>query len=102
MKKLHHMRTPSWHSSLTSKLSHHIDRTRWLTDYRNHDAVRSKAQQIFHAICLALEAETLQGQTAQKVANSAKVLATNAGVDATSILNSLSPDGQTTVKSFFT
>ncbi|KAK5104604.1 importin subunit beta-3 [Lithohypha guttulata] len=68
---------------------------------QNHEAVRNKAQQVFHAICLALEAETIQGQTAQKVASSAKVLATTSGVDANQILSSLSPEGQATVQSFF-
>lgn len=64
-------------------------------------AVRAKAQQVFHHICLALEAETIQGQTAQKVAASAKVLVQSTGINADQVLASLSVDGQTTVKSFF-
>lgn len=68
---------------------------------QGNEAVRNKAQQVFHHICLALEAETIQGQTAKKVADSAKMLATSTGIDASQILASLSPDGQVTVKSFF-
>lgn len=61
----------------------------------------AKAQQVFHSIVLALEAETLQGQTAKKVAESAKLLVSKTGVNADQILQSLSPDGQATVRSFF-
>ena len=68
---------------------------------QNNDVVQGKAQQVFHHICLALEAETIQGQTAQKIAASAKTLVQRTGIDADGILGSLSPDGQTTVKSFF-
>lgn len=69
---------------------------------RGNDTVRNKAQHVFHQICLALEAETLQGQTAKKVADSARTLATSTGIDGDQILAQLSPDGQNTVKSFFT
>ena len=69
---------------------------------QGNDAVRNKAQQVFLHVCLALEAETIQGQTAKKVADSAKNLATATGINADQILASLSPDGQNTVKSFFT
>lgn len=57
---------------------------------------------MFHQICLALEAETLQGATAKKVAQSAGALATSTGINGNEILAQLSPDGQNTVKSFFT
>jgi importin-5 len=52
---------------------------------------------------LALEAETLQGQTAKKVAQSAKKLVeTNPGaINADAVLSSLSAEGQATVKSYF-
>lgn len=69
---------------------------------RQNPAVISKAQQVFHHIALALEAETLQGQTAKKVAESAKQLVTQTGINADQVLQTLSPDGQTTVRSFFT
>jgi len=56
---------------------------------------------VFHNIALALEAETLQGQTAKKVAESAKQLVAQTGINADQILQTLSPDGQVTVRSFF-
>lgn len=56
---------------------------------------------MFHNIALALEAETLQGQTAKKVAESAKQLVAQTGINADQILQTLSPDGQVTVRSFF-
>lgn len=68
---------------------------------RNHPAVQAKAQQVFHHIVLALEAETIQGQTAKKVAESAKHLVAQTGINADQILQSLTPDGQATVRSFF-
>ena len=71
-----------------------------LIDNKN-PAVLAKAQQVFHHIVLALEAETLQGQTAQKVADSAKALVTQTGMDADAVLQTLQPDGQTTVRSYF-
>lgn len=69
---------------------------------QGNETVRAKAEQVFHAICLALEAETIQGQTAKKVAESAKTLVQTSGVDANRVLQSLSPDGQGTVRAFFT
>lgn len=63
--------------------------------------MRNKAQQVFHHICLALEAETIQGHTAKKVAESAKVLAQSTGINADQVLSSLSTEGQQTVRSFF-
>lgn len=68
---------------------------------RQNPAVEPKAQQIFHHIVLALEGETIQGQTAKKVAESAKTLVSQTGINADQVLQSLSPDGQATVKSFF-
>jgi hypothetical protein len=63
--------------------------------------VFAKAQQVFHHIALALEAEMIQGQTAKKVAESAKQMVTQTGVNADQVLQTLSPDGQATVRSFF-
>lgn len=52
---------------------------------------------------LALEAETLQGQTAKKVAEAAKKLVDrNPGaINADAVLGALSAEGQATVKSYF-
>jgi importin-5 len=74
-----------------------------LTDMfdRQHPVVFAKAQQVFHHIALALEAEMIQGQTAKKVAESAKQMVTQTGVNADQVLQTLSPDGQATVRSFF-
>jgi len=58
--------------------------------------VVAKAQQCFTAIVLALEAETIQGQTAKKIAELAKTLATmpGASVDGDAVLAGLSEDGR--------
>ncbi len=53
------------------------------------------------AIALALEAETLQGVTAQRVAEAGKTLVQTAGIDANRILATLSPETQQTVRSYF-
>jgi hypothetical protein len=49
----------------------------------------------------ALEAETLQGQTANKVAASAKTLVAHTAINAEQILATLSPEGQQAVRSYF-
>ena len=74
----------------------------YANDYdRQHPAVVSKAQQVFHNIVLALEAETFQGRTATEVAKQAKDLVARTGINAQASIDSLSADGQATVKSFF-
>jgi importin-5 len=72
-----------------------------LTVNRQNPAIPPKAAQIFHHIVLALEAETIQGQTAKKVAESAKRLVESTGINAEQVLGTLSPESQVTVKSFF-
>ena len=59
------------------------------------------ASTAFVFIALALEAETLQGATAQRVAAAGKVLMQIAGIDADRILATLSPETQQTVRSYF-
>lgn len=56
---------------------------------------------MFIAITLALEAETLQGDTAQRVAAAAKVLVQFAGIDVDRIMGTLSPEAQQTIRSYF-
>lgn len=56
---------------------------------------------IFLSIALALEAETLQGATAQRVATAAKNLVQIAGIDANGILRNLSPEAQQTIRGYF-
>ena len=52
-------------------------------------------------MCQALGAESLQGQTAQRVAAVAKGLAHSAGLDAEGLLSTLMPERQQTVRAFF-
>ncbi len=53
------------------------------------------------AICLALEAETLQGATAQRVTAAGKQLVQEAGIDAGQLIATLSPESQATVRQYF-
>lgn len=59
------------------------------------------ARQCFVAIALALEAETLQGATAQRAAAAAKQLAQNAGMQLNQILSTINPETQQAIASFF-
>jgi len=59
------------------------------------------AARCFMYIAQALEAETLQGQTASRIVDSAKRLITTAGLDAGQLLASLAPETQQTVRAFF-
>jgi hypothetical protein len=68
---------------------------------RHNPSVVPKAAQIFQHIVQALEAETIQGQTAAKVVASAKQLVSQTGLNAEQILQSLSPEGQHAVRSYF-
>jgi importin-5 len=56
---------------------------------------------MFTHIVQALEAETLQGQTLERVVASAKQLLTMAGVDANQLLASMPPETQQTVRTYF-
>ena len=71
-----------------------------LIDQQN-PAVAPKAQMIFQYIVQALEAETIQGQIAAKVVASAKQLVSQTGINAEQALQTLSPEGQQAVRSFF-
>ena len=72
-----------------------------LTQCRQNPAVFAKAAQIFHHIAVALEAEMIQGATAKKIVESAKVLVRKTGITADQVLQGLSEDGQRTVRSYF-
>jgi len=56
---------------------------------------------VFGYIVQALEAETLQGATAKKVASVAKQLVAATGINADQILASVNPDNQMAVRSYF-
>lgn len=68
---------------------------------RQNPAVFSNADKVFGYIVQALDAETLQGNTAKKVAESAKRLVGATGLDADRILAGVNPDNQMTVRSYF-
>lgn len=68
---------------------------------RQHPAVIAAANDIFLAISLALEAETIQGATAHRVAAAAQRLVQMAGIDANRILATLRPETQQTIRGYF-
>jgi len=61
----------------------------------------SKASQCFVYVAQALEAETLQGNTAQRAVGAARKLVQSAGLDANQLLAGLPADTQQTVRAFF-
>ena len=67
---------------------------------RRNPSVIAAADKAFFAICVALEAETIQGQTAQKVAAAAKNLVQIAGLNAGALLATLSPEAQQAVHAY--
>jgi gas vesicle protein len=71
-----------------------------LIDQR-HPAVANQAGKIFVYIAQALEAETLVGQTANRVALATKGFLTSTGVDPTPLLQQFSPEAQRTIMGFF-
>jgi importin-5 len=70
-------------------------------DTRRNPAVLQAADKVFISICQALEAETIQGQTAAKVTNAAKFLAQMANLNAEALLATLPPETQQTVRAYF-
>ncbi|KAG0647419.1 Importin beta sal3 [Hyphodiscus hymeniophilus] len=69
--------------------------------YPQNPAVVSQAAKVFVFIAQALEAETIQGQTASRIVASAKQLISMAGLDAAQLLQQLSPETQQTVRTYF-
>ena len=59
------------------------------------------AARCFKYIAEALEAETLQGQTAQRIVDASKRLISAAQLDASQLLSSLTPEAQRTVRAYF-
>ncbi|KAH7327822.1 armadillo-type protein [Stachybotrys elegans] len=68
---------------------------------QQHPAVMNQASQLFVHIAQALEAETLQGQTASRVAASTKSMLAAANVDPTPLLQQFSPEAQRTIMGYF-
>lgn len=54
------------------------------------------------SVIQALEAETLQGATAQRVVHAATALAKAVGIDVLRLIATLPPETQQNVKSYFT
>ncbi|KAI5460274.1 armadillo-type protein [Mariannaea sp. PMI_226] len=71
-----------------------------LIDQQN-PAVMNQAAKVFVFIAQALEAETLQGQTASRVAAATKALLTTANVDPMPLLQQFSQDSQRTIMGYF-
>jgi len=72
--------------------------------YRRNPSVFASpdiARQCFVAIVLALEADTLQGATAQRAATAGKQLLQTAGIDLGQVLATTSPETQRTVAGYF-
>lgn len=69
--------------------------------HRSNPAVIAAADKAFVAIALAIDAETLQGQTAQRAVAAAKQVVQAAGIDANRLLSTLSPETQRTLRSYF-
>ena len=61
----------------------------------------NQASKIFVFIAQALEAETLQGQTASRVVAATKVLLTTAHVDPMPLLQQFSQDAQRAIMGYF-
>ncbi|KAF2399956.1 importin subunit beta-3 [Trichodelitschia bisporula] len=68
---------------------------------QQNPAVLQQAAKCFTFIVQALEAETLQGQTASRIVGAAKQLVATAGLDANQLLAGMSPETQHTVRAFF-
>lgn len=63
---------------------------------------QNQASKLFVFVAQALEARSLQGQTANRIAASTKALLTATGVDASPLLQQFSPEAQQTITNFFT
>lgn len=61
----------------------------------------NQASKLFVFIAQALEAESLRGQTANRVATATKTMLTAANVDPMPLLQQFSQDAQRTIMGFF-
>ncbi|KAK7416969.1 importin subunit beta-3 [Neonectria punicea] len=68
---------------------------------QQHPVVLNQAAKVFVFIAQALEAETLQGQTANRVAVATKALLTTANVDPMPLLQQFSQESQRTIMGYF-
>lgn len=68
---------------------------------RQNPAVVSQPAKAFQFVAQALEAETLQGQTATRVVNSTKALVQATGVNLAQVAATLTSEQQQTVQAYF-
>ena len=68
---------------------------------RQNPAVMQNAAKCFRFVAEALEAETLQGQTAQRIVDSTKRMIAAAQLDGAQVLQGMSEATQRTVQTFF-
>ena len=69
---------------------------------RQNPAVTNQAEKVFLHVARAMEAETLQGQTANRVATATKLLLQAVNMDPMPVLQqNFSPAGQSTIMKHF-
>ncbi|KAH0436861.1 importin beta-3 [Colletotrichum camelliae] len=68
---------------------------------QQHPAVMGQAGKVFVFTAQALEADTLQGQTASRVVTAIKALLSAAGVNPAPLLQQFSPEAQRTITAYF-
>lgn len=71
-----------------------------LIDQQN-PAVMSQAAKCFYFVAQAIEAETLQGQTASRIMGAAKQLIAAAGIDHIQLISTYTPDMQQALRPYF-
>jgi hypothetical protein len=83
------------------KLCYRLKRDLKLTFYSQNPAVLSQPQKVFLFVVQALEAETLQGQIANRVVASTRNLLQATGQDLAALLGQLESGLQQTVQAYF-
>jgi hypothetical protein len=68
---------------------------------RQNQAAHSQPVKVFQFVAQALEAETLQGQTATRVVNSVKNLVQATNVNLQQVVAGLTPEQQRVVQAYF-
>lgn len=95
------MHTFSLFSSLNSKFIY-LKFDLYMTNTpRQNPAVTSQPAKVFVFVAQALEAETLQGQTATRVVEATKTLLAAASLNPAQLLAQLSPETQAIVHAWF-
>jgi hypothetical protein len=68
---------------------------------RQNPLIMNNASKIFTYVAQALEADTLQGQTANRVVTATKAMLTAANVNPAPLLQQFSPEAQQTIMTHF-